>query len=124
MAKFIITPADSPDVQCEFEVPRKGKGPLIFTVPRIEYCPDLDVKWQAWLGERMTPIKNADGDDVEPEPISDKEAVVEQLRIAGGLSKNICNQLYALTFGEINEIFRRWTDASKVTVGESSPSDS
>lgn len=123
MAKFKITPADSPDIQCEFEVPRKGKDPLVFSVPRVEYS-DLDIKWAEWLGERMRKTTDEAGNEVTPDAISDREAVVEQLRIAGNLPKSICTQLYQLKIGQLNEIFENWTSASKVTVGESEPSDS
>lgn len=117
MPKFVIVPADSPDVQCDFEVPRTGKDALVFSIPRVEYCRDFEKKWTAWIGERMKPAE----DGAPADPVGDAEAVVEQIRIAGAPA-NVCKALYALTVGELNQIFSAWTAASKVSVGESEAS--
>ncbi|WP_341258216.1 hypothetical protein [Gordonia malaquae] len=145
MPTFSITPADSPDLMCDFEVPRTGKSTLKFSVRRADYIPDFDKKWGEWAGKRMTPTPVLDEDgkpvmvpsldeDAEPrtdsngepimepamnrpEPISDKEAIVEQLRVAG-VTPKICTELNKLTDGELVQIFRNWQDASKVAVGE------
>ncbi|AUH68523.1 MULTISPECIES: hypothetical protein [Gordonia] len=124
MAKHIITPADSPDVQVEFEIPRAGKAPLEFTVPRIDYSADFEKRLADWAGERMKVTQDGDGADVVPDPISDREAIIAQLRIAGNLKAATVKQIETLTNGELNQIYGIWTEQSKVTVGESEASDS
>lgn len=119
MPKFVIIPADSPDVQCEFEIPRTGKASIEFSIPRVEYCRDFEKNWTAWIAERMK--KNEDGTPAEP--MGDKEAIVEQIRIAGAPAAAV-KALYTLTVGELNQIFTAWTEASKVSVGESAASAS
>lgn len=123
MATFTITPADSPDVQCDFVIPRSD-GPLEFSVPRAEYSFDFDKKWVAWAEKRMEKVKQDDGTEVDAEPISDREAIIQQLRIAGDLSASVVKKIEKLTNGELDQIYQAWTDASKVTVGESVASDS
>lgn len=124
MSDFTITPADSPDLNCNFTIPRAGKDPLVFSVRRADYIKDLDIKWEKWLKDRMVPNeKDALGKDVPRETISDREVVLEQLRLAG-VSAAVCKELDKLTNGELNQILRHWTEASQVSVGESAPSDS
>lgn len=135
MPKITITPAFSPDLLCEFEIPRKNARPIEFSVVRVEYSKDFEERWLAWLTKRMEPqpVLDDSGKPVvdqttgEPEtkpaePLSDEESIVEQLRIAG-VPEAKCKQLAALTRGELQQIFKAWVGASKVTVGESEASD-
>lgn len=124
MPDFDITPAFSPDVQCNFTIPRKGKEPLTFSVPRMDYSEDFEKRLAEWAGKRMATTTDDDGNEVAPEPIDDREALVAQFRIAGRLPASVVKQIEALTMGELNQIYTLWTDQSKVTVGESEPSDS
>lgn len=124
MPDFAITPADSPDLMCNFTVPRTGKDALAFAVRRLDYVADFDLKWAKWIGERMTPNEKDDlGKDVPREMPSNREVIVEQLRLAG-VTAAVCKELNKLTNGELNQIFEAWESASKVAVGESAPSDS
>lgn len=124
MATFEIPSIDSPNVMCEFKIPRPGKSDLVFTIPRMDFAPDFDIKLQKWAGDRMKIGKDGDGNDVTPEPIDDREALLTQLRIAGGLPASTMKQLEALAMGQLNLIYSHWSDASKVDLGESDASDS
>lgn len=132
MPKFTITPASSPDVNCEFEIPTSGK-PIEFSVPRMDYVMNMDTAMLEWATKRMeaTPVLDDDGnpviEDGEPktepaEDISDREVILAQLRIAGVPQKTI-TRLEKLTNGELSEIFKHWSEASRVSVGESQASD-
>lgn len=132
MAKFIITPASSPDVQCEFEVPT-STSPINFTVPRMDYVRNLDTEMLDWASKRMNKtdengqlVKDEDGKpipDPDADDISDREVILAQLRIAGVPQKTI-TRLDKLTNGELSQIFQHWSEASRVSVGESKASDS
>lgn len=136
MPKFEITPAHSPEVMCEFVIPRGGnRKPIEFTVPRMEYTPKAaSEKFDEWWTERTTPQPvMKDGEPVTdpltgepkttvPEPISERESVLKTLECAG-VSKAIMRQIDELTIGEIKEIWQVWQDASKVSPGESDASE-
>lgn len=133
MPKFTITPAHSPDVLCEFEIPRENAKPIEFAVHRMDYIQNLDEKMIEWATERMAPkpVLDENGDPTldenghprteTPDAISDREAILAQLRIAGVNARTLA-QLDKLTNGELSEIFQHWTKQSRVTVGESGAS--
>ena len=133
MPKYEITPAFSPNVICEFEVPRANAKPIEFSVHRFDYIADFEEKVTAWAAERMTPKpvldeagKPALDDDgtpktVEPDPIEDREVILAHLRIAGVPNKTIV-QLEKLTNGELAQIHNIWSEQSRVTMGESQAS--
>ena len=134
MPKIEIIPAHSPDVQCEFVIPRDKKTPIEFSVPRFDYIPDFDTKMLAWQGERMAPVPVVDdnGDPVlntdgtaktEPaELLTEREVILKQLEVAGVTAGKL-RELAKLTNGELTQIFQAWEAASRVKVGESVASD-
>lgn len=135
MPKFEITPAHSPEIMCEFVIPRKGGAPIEFSVPRMEYTSiDGNDKFDEWLQERMKPkpVLDDDGmpvldDDGEPameqrETITDREVSLKMLECAG-VTATVLGKLAKITNGEIEQIWKAWNDASKVTVGESDASE-
>lgn len=133
--KFEITPAHSPDVMCEFVIPRKGnRQPIEFSVARMEYTPKSGSEaFDAWFTGRTSPqpVLNGEGEPVLdadgnpktelPAPISDREATLKMLECAGVAAQKL-KQLDDLTNGEIAQIWKYWQDASKVTPGESDAS--
>lgn len=121
MPDITITPADSPDVMCNFVVPR-ADGEIRFSVPRADYSFNFEKKWTDWIEKRMEPVLQEDGSTVVPEAPTDREAMIEQLRIAGGLSASVVKKIEKLTNGELAQIYTAWDAASKVTMGESAAS--
>ena len=134
MAKHVITPAFSPDVVCEFEIPRENGKPIEFAVHRFDYIKDFDEKAIAWATERMKPIPELDENGApvldeegnpktrEADPIEDREVILAHLKLAGVPQKTIA-QLDKLTNGELSQIYEIWNKASRVSVGESQASD-
>lgn len=134
MPKFEITPAHSPDILCEFVIPRKTGKPIEFTVPRMEYTsPQGNAKFDEWLLTRMLPVPVLDDqgnpvrEDGSPKTtpasaITDREVSLKMLECAG-VSAATLDKLASLTNGEIEEIYKHWQDASKVTPGESDASE-
>lgn len=133
MPKRVVTPASSPDVNCEFVIPREGGKDIEFAVRRQDYIKNFDVDTVAWATERMKPIpvlddegnpviENGEPKTTEAEPIEDREVILNHLRIAGVPQKTV-TQLDKLTNGELSEIWKFWTDQSRITVGESQASD-
>lgn len=135
MPKIEITPAHSPDLMCEFTIPRKTGKPIEFQVVRMEYTSkQQNQDFMDWFTERMVPepvlddegepVVDDDGKPVTtPRPqITDREVVLKQLECSG-VPKAKITQLDTLSNGEIAEISRQWEAASKVTVGESDASE-
>ena len=115
---------------CEFEIPRKTGAPIEFSVPRMEYTSiEGNDKFDTWLQERMKsiPVVDDDGepvldDDGNPvmeqrETITDREVQLKMLECAG-VTAAVLGKLAKLTNGELEQIWKAWNDASKVTVGE------
>ncbi len=135
MAKRVITPAYSPDVTIDFEIPRESGDPIEFTVRRMDYIKDFDVQSIEWSEKRIapTPVLDDDGkpvigEDGEPkttpaDPITDREVILAHLKIAGVPAKTL-TQLGKLTNGELGSLYEIWTAESKVSVGELRASDS
>lgn len=133
MPKYTITPSFSPDVLCEFEIPRETGKPIEFAVHRMDYIKNFDLDTLAWSVERMKPVPvlddagesvlNGDGEPTfrDADPIGDNEAILAYLRIAGVPATKI-KQIEKLTNGEIAEIYATWTKMSRVSVGESGAS--
>ncbi|MDJ0010096.1 MULTISPECIES: hypothetical protein [Gordonia] len=132
--KIKITPAHSPDLLCEFEIPRKSGKAIEFSVVRMEYTPpEKQTEFDAWFEQRVQPkpVLDENGEQakdefdnpkyVEQKPLTDREITLKMLEICG-VSKTTINQLDKLTNGEITEIWKQWNDASKVTMGESGAS--
>lgn len=132
--KIQITPAHSPDLLCEFEIPRKSGKAIEFSVPRMEYTPpEANDKFDAWFADRMSdkpelddegnPVLNEDGTPkIAPrKTISDREVTLKMLEVCG-VPKSTLTQLEKLTNGELSQIYAQWGEASKVTPGESDAS--
>lgn len=132
MPKYEITPASSPDVKCEFTIPVAGAKPIEFSVPRMDYIRNFDVDLADWASKRMHKtnesgeiLRDEDGKaiaDDDAGEISDREVIIAQLRIAGVNQKTIA-RLEKLTNGELSEVFKHWSEASRVSVGESQASE-
>ena len=105
---FRITPAHDPSVQIEFEVPIKGRTkPILFSVPKLHYFPpEKSAEYREWFTK-------------ESKTATDRACTLKLLEL---LAPDHYEALSTLTDGEIAEISRHWEAESRVTVGESGPS--
>ena len=101
-----------------FTVPVKGKKPVEFKVPRRDFQPPEDVKTLQWL---MTEL------DYEPDKLAelvdpDEPVAIEKACYLIALKPHVTAAqlkiLKGLSIGALRFIDSRWTEQSRVTVGE------
>jgi hypothetical protein len=126
-----VKPIEVPDcdddrVRIPFTIPIKGRKPLTFSVPRMDFIPAQDVKTIVWL------ITELDHDESKVAELIDSPDAPGSIDRAGVLlmlrphvTDTLFEMLKTLVVGQLKFIRDRWQEQSRVTLGEywaSSPS--
>lgn len=107
-----ITPAGDESLIIGFEVPRKGKEPLRFTLPNNMYLPlKIVEEYEEWIENEWKgeiPLGNAQLDFFADKLLGKRDAAAVK----------------RLTNGEKFQIFAVWQENSQINLGESEDSTS
>lgn len=126
-----MKPIEVPDceddrVRIPFTVPAKGRKPLVFSVPRMDFIPAEDVKTIVWL---ITELDHDESKVAELVDVADAPGAVDKAGTLLMLRPHVADAQFAtlktLAVGQLKFIRDRWQEQSRVTLGEywaSSPS--
>lgn len=115
MPKHEIVPAHDERFQCEFVIPRKGKAPLEFSVPKVKYLPEpITEAFQQWAEDYED---EATGSKIP----ADRDTYLKLFELT--LSASKFEQVSRLTIGELEQVWKIWTTDTDIDMGESSASD-
>jgi transcriptional regulator of heat shock response len=125
-----VKPIEVPDsdddrVRIPFTVPIKGRKPLVFNVPRIDFIPAEDVKTIIWLITELDHDKSKITDLADPDAPGSIERAGALLMLRPHVTDTQFATLKTLVVGQLKFIRDRWQEQSRVTLGEywaSSPS--
>lgn len=113
-----ITSASDPGVQVAFELPIKGRKPLSFKVPRLQYLPmDMVERLDAWITDRNAAIE---AKAPESNRFYNHDQTIFLLELL--LTPEQFAIVDRLTLGEKIEIHTEWEKASNAPLGKSSAS--